>query len=606
MHSVRNEDDVTKWTADDVATYMYGIKIRHGVSDNAFSALWDGFRKVLPALNGKALPSARTVKRSVLRDVPTMKVDVAYLDLETKERRELFGLSQVPRKTYQDRERFAPVYEIWRVDLEDVVAFHRGLHDDAEGELILNIDGVPIGRTGRSQTVVSVKFKSCRNVYQVTNAIPFGETKSKELSVTTLIGDVLRSIAQLDLTLMFICADAPMRAFLRNQKAHTASLGCDYCFGRASHRSRPIWGPSTLKSESRTTARLKEDYERVAKKEITFADFGYKGRSEILNVLPDFDVIDKVPVDPMHLLFLGVCRSLFELLFAVGENRPRKLSTPRQSTKKLDYALGQLKVPSEMPRRARAMDYKNWKGSEWRALVLFYFPIVVLCLRPGIEREIWLEFCYLCRAYSLEDRYYNNLDKDFLKYLGTRWYNKYYDAFGDLNMRYNVHLMSHLQRIREQGSFPEISAFPFEGSFAAAARGQQVGTSSLGLQSMRYTYLRPLKGHLCKKKISFDTKTTSRRQNDLLHSERSCFQLVETPKPGDNFFKVRKLNVTTYFPPDGSSLDFTDIGVFKYLSTTQNVQYLQRDNVIGKLFMVPAGGMDILVSASFAQLREAE
>ena len=607
----RVDEDVEKWSTADVTSYMFGIKVRHNVTDSAFTAMWDGFRKVLPALrHHTALPSARTVKRMVLKDLPAMTVDVAFLDTVTKEVTRENGLKEVPRKKFEDKTLYRPIYEVWRTRMVDAVQFHYGLHAIEEKEIILNIDGVPIGRTGRSQIIVSLKFRSCKNIYQLTNAVPFGgATSKKELSVTFLLADILKSIVDLGLTLAYICADAPMRAFLRNQKTHTARLGCDYCYGAATHKKgRPTWCMETLESEKRTLESVRRDYEKVSERTHRFEDFGYKGRSEILDVLPDFDIVQGVPVDPMHLLYLGVGRALFELLFKVGESRPTNQHEPLLSTRRLDEVLIKIRVPYEMPRRPRAMDFKNWKGSEWRNLIVVYFPVVAELLPRGHQRNIWLEFCFLCRAYNLPDEYFSALDKDELKSIALALYKRYQEAFGPLNMRYNVHLLWHLELIRVHGPFSEISAFPFEGSFAASNRSQHAGTSSVGLQSMRHSYFRPLEGHSCKRKIRLHTKTTHRRQDDLLHSEKCCFQLAETPKPNDTFLKVKKINVTTYFAPGASHLDWTSVGVFKYVSTSERVQYIRQDQIIGKLVAVPAlvAGIDVLVSVSYAQLRETD
>ncbi len=600
-------EDVIRWTTTDATTYLYGLKVRHNISDTAFAAMYNGFRKVLPVLRHNShLPSAKTVKRTVLKDIPTMQVDVAYMNKDTKELVQHCGLESVPKKRYEDRSTFEPVYEIWRTKLEDAVTYHYSMHAREEKEIVLNIDGVPLGRTGKSQTIVSLKFVSCRNVYQLTNAIPLTPQGKKHLTVKCLLGDVLQSVKDLNMDLKYFCADAPMRSTLRNQKSHTAKMGCDYCYGTAGHKGRPIWGLDTLNSKKRTMESLLRDYEMVQAKEKTFADFGYKGRSEILDILPDFDIVDQVPVDPLHLLYLGVARALFELLFAVGENRPTNLNHGPHSTRGLDDVIADIKVPSEIPRRPRAMDFKNWKGSEWRNLVLFYFPLVAEILRPGICRELWLEYCFLCRAYSVPDAYFDSLDKDKLKSMARNWYTRYFSAFGSLNMRYNVHLLAHLERIRVHGAFPDISAFTFESSFSAGIRAQHIGTSSIGLQFMRHSFLRPLKGHVCEKSISYTTKTTARRRDNLVYSERSCYVIVEDSNTNSHFLKVKKLNVSVYFPPGVTHLDFTTVGVFTFVSESDNLQYLRRDKVLGKLILVPVGDIDVLVTISNSQLREAD
>ena len=535
-----------------------------------------------------------------------MKVDVAYQHAATKELEELYGLQQVPKKRYEDRAVYTRVYEVWRTKLADVVTFHHTMHASEEKNVILNIDGVPLGRTGRSQLIVSVKFATCRNIYQVTNAVPFGAFGKKYMTVTFVLGDVLKSVRDLGLNLKYICADAPMRAFLRNQKTHTSKLGCDYCYGEAGHQGRPIWGLETIHSKERTISSLKEDYEAVQAGKKAFSDFGYKGRSEVLDMLPDFDLISDIPVDPLHLLYLGVGRALFELLFAVGETRPTMLNSAPLSTRQIDGELVCVKVPTELPRRPRAMDFKNWKASEWRNLILFYFPIVAHFLPAGPPRDIWLDYCFICRAFSVDDEYFEQLDVDDLKSRVHNWYTMYYNTFGSLNMRYNVHLLAHLFRIRVHGAFPLISAFGFEGSFAASSKAQHVGTSSEGLQSMRHSYLRPMRGHLCEKNINLSTQTTARRQDDLVYSGTSCFELCETPKDSDTFLKVRKVNLSTYFAPGGANTNWTTVGVFKYISTISKQQYVRRSQIRGKLIRVPLGHDYILVTISNAQLREAD
>ncbi len=591
----------------DATSYLFGIKVKHNVSDNAFSALWDGFRKVLPALREHSqLPSAKTLKRTAMKDLPEMKVDLAYLNTESKEVLTLSGLKEVPKKRFADISLFQPIYEVWRTSLREAVQFHHRLHATEERDVVLNIDGVPIGRTGRSQTIVSIKFVTCRNVYQLVNGVPYSKQGKKMLDMKLLLAEVLKSISDLGLNLKYICADAPMRALLRNQKSHTSKMGCDYCYGQASHKGRPIWGPDTLNSKPRTLRSVLEDYQKISNGTHVFGDFGYNGRSAILDVLPDFDIVENVPVDPMHLFYLGMARSIFELMFNVGEKRPTNITTPRTTTRTLDERIVHIKVPTELPRRPRSMDFKNWKGAEWRHLVLLYFPLVAEVLHLPILRQIWLQFSYLARAYSIPQQYFEALDVYSLKSIARDFYDRYSYAFGRLNLRYNLHLLDHLERIRVHGPFSDISAFPFEGSFAASGRAQKVGTRSFGLQSMRHSYFRPLNGHTCQKRITYSTKTTSRRQDDLIYSENSCYQLVENPNPSDQFLKVKKLNVTTYFAPDCTTLDFTTVGVFKFISTSENVQYLRREKVLGKLVRVPLIDFDVVVTISIAQLREAD
>ena len=170
--------------------------------------------------------------------MPELKLETAHYNRETTETVVEKDLSKYPKKKYEDRTSWAPMYECWRAKLEDIVQFHRSLHEDEvdDKEVIMNIDGVPIGRTGRSQTIVSLKFKKCRNVYQVVNVIPHTVDGKKCLTVPFLMKSILLGLQDLGLSLLYICADAPMRAFLRNQKSHSGKKSCDYCYAEAQYK----------------------------------------------------------------------------------------------------------------------------------------------------------------------------------------------------------------------------------------------------------------------------------------------------------------------------------------------------------------------------------
>ena len=606
---IEEEDELL--SIEDATAYLYSIKVKHCVSDNAFKHLWNGFKKILPILQfhpPESLPSADTVKRQAMRDIPQMRLQVAHKNLETGENVFEHDLEKFPKKKYENREAWEPLYEVWRADIEEVCNFHSLLHQSNTltcNEVILNIDGVPIGHTGRSQIIVSLTYsQECKNVYQIVNAIPHAAEGKKMLSIHFLFQSLCDDLTRLNLTVRYICADAPMRALLRNQKSHSGKKACDYCYGSAAHDRRPIWGVRTLNQEPRTMSRLLQDYEDHDENGTPLEVFGYNGKSALLDLLPGFDIVENVPVDPMHLLYLGIARALFELLFHVGQNRATNMKRPRATTKGLDMKLPRLQTPTEIVRRPRAIDFKNYKASEWRNLVLYYFPIVLEELPEGLPRQMWLEFSFLARAYSLDEESYNSLQVD-LKELALKWYRNFHHLFGKTNMRYNLHLISHLERIRKHGPFPEISAFDFESSFAVSTRVQKCGTTSVGLQGMRHTYIRPREGHACKKKIIYRKKRTPRSNDTLVYTCNGIYEIVE-PLEAFNLL-VKKVITTTYFPPvRRSQLDLASIGVYKFLYTENKTETITRIAVHGKVIAVPVEDGTVLLTATKAMLREGD
>ncbi len=604
-----SDEDTRNWTLTDATRHLYSVKIRHNISDRAFEASWKAFREVLPVLQGvpqHALPSARTIKRQALRDLPDFRLEVAHLHTESGEEIVETNLEKFPYKKYEDRSVWKPIYEVWRAKLDDVLDFHKAQHNTAvTQEVVLNVDGVPIGRTGRTQIIVSLKFVDCRSVYQLVNAIPAADCK-KRLTVPFLLETVLRDLERLELSVKLISADAPMRAFLRNQKSHSGKMACDYCYGIARHEKKPVWGLKTINQEPRTMQRLLQDYEEHDLHGRPLEDFGYRGKCELMDLMPGWDFINGIPVDPMHLLFLGLGRCLFELLFHVGESRVvNDKRTKREKTDGLDSDLTRQKVPSEIARRPRPVDFKNWKASEWRCLVLYMFPLVILRLPKGLRRQMWLEFSYLSRAYTLPEEDFVNLDTDMLNKLAVKWYRNYHHLFGSNNMRYNVHLFLHLSRIRVHGPFSKISAFPFEGSFAASSRAQKAGTLSEGLQSMRASYLRPMEGHTCEKTLKFRCEATPRTDDSLIFTHRSLYKICDTPQEVGSLV-VNKIITTTYFPPVNSKLNFDGVGVKKYLYVDEVKEAIRREDVKGKVIAVDTGEEIVLVNVSNAELQEAD
>ncbi len=605
-----NEDDegldIHRWSVLDATSYLYSEKVKHCISDNAFAALWVAIKKVLPILSSVAieyLPSAQTIKRHALEGLPEMKLEVAHKNVASGEEVIEQDLHQFPKKKYEDREEWEPLYEVWRTDLMGVLRFHTNAHGGEEvKEVIINVDGVPIGRTGRSQTIVSMQFTNCRNVYQLVNAIP-SSTGKKLLTVPLLLRSVTDGLQRLGMTLKYISADAPMRATLRNQKSHAGRKACDYCYGEAGHKRKPIWSVRTLGAEERTYEKLLRDYDEHDRTGRPLEDFGYKGKSHLIELLPGFDIIENIPVDSMHLLFLGVARALFELIFHVGENRETNRRVVRPSTSGLDKSLAKIRVASEIGRRPKPIDFKNYKASEWRNLVLYYFPVTLPEIPTGIRRQLWLEFCYLCRAFSLDEESFAAFDKDELQRLVLKWYRNYNHEFGSSNMRYNIHLLAHIQRIRVHGPFSETSAFGFEGSFAASTRAQRTGTTSMGLQSMRQSYIRPREGHMCRKKLKLRDSITARSNDTLIYTLDGKFQVEETR--GETLL-VKEIIVSTYFPPLKTKLDFSGVGVHKYLYTSNDVTTISIEDVKGKLLAVDTEEYTVLLSATKSMLLEAD
>jgi hypothetical protein len=85
----------------------------------------------------------------------------------------------------------------------------------------ISIDGVPetkSGGSGISLTMVCLRFFGCRKVWPW--HIIRKTEKGYRLDVETVLRPIVKSLNDLGVTVEVLVADAPMRAFARNQKTH--------------------------------------------------------------------------------------------------------------------------------------------------------------------------------------------------------------------------------------------------------------------------------------------------------------------------------------------------------------------------------------------------
>lgn len=603
--------NVRESTLEEIFAEFSAAKVKHNISDRGFDAMWNLLRKHVVTLckDRSDLPCSKTLRRKLLRNLPTMSLDICHRNLENGELVYENQLSKFPKKKYGDTKRWEAIYEIWSVTVKAVLDFHRTIHAGEQclkdiKEVIINCDGVPIGRSGLSQTITSLKFEKCSSVYTMLNAI--GRKEKKLITSRKILLPLLSELRSRGFEVKYFVCDAPMRSFIRGQLGHGAKMACDYCLASAkTYMQRRVWGADTVSKPKRQMGQihtlLQEKSQGVEGAQEKLRRYGYVDKSVILDVFPDFELILKVPVDPMHLLYLGMARAMVELTFNVGDKRPTKCHMALLNPDIMKNDLQRIRTPSEMTRKPRCINYKNFKCQEWRNYVQVYFPTFISHITDRRVKKIWLGFVFLCRAYSLDDDLFKKIREPALKSLTNKWYKLYIKTFGDVNMRYNTHMFLHLDCIRKMGPFHEISAFPFEASFADTTRAQVVGTSSIGKQAIIQTFSRLSVGHVCEKNIKITPAGTSRRDDSIIYVGNFRFVSVMTvDKESVHGYLIKR---TEYRPlPD---LSFDKVGVFEFLSVTEELVTVPLSDVRGKGILVYDEDKTIIISASKSFLLEA-
>ncbi|XP_045461549.1 uncharacterized protein LOC123671627 [Harmonia axyridis] len=159
----------------------------------------------------------------------------------------------------------------------------------------------------------------------------------------------------------FIC-DAPARSYLRQTVGHTSKLGCEKCHIVGDYENhRIIYAQKNLKLFN---PKLDQDF--IAEPLPTYI----KEKSPLLRA--NIKMVTQFPIDPMHLLFLGVVkRLLVNYFFATS---PVKLS--QKIMKEIDDRVFILYeyITSDFPRKCRTFkELRRWKATEFKLFILYTF-----------------------------------------------------------------------------------------------------------------------------------------------------------------------------------------------------------------------------------------
>ena len=241
----------------------------------------------------------------------------------------------------------------------------------------------------------------------------------------------------------FIC-DAPAKSFVTCTKGHSSQYhGCNKCTETGS-----IVG--TLRTN--TSFRGREH-------------LGHHNGDSVLERIQSLNMVDDFPLDPMHLVDVGVVRRL--LFCYIGS--PKKRNIPNVTLKPAILRalnLFVLKVSKDMPkefarRTSHFNDLGSMKATQLRS-ILHYFGIIVL--KPFLSKEQYNHFLCLHIAIKLLsseetcqhfNSYANNLLTSFVTQSSI--------LFGQQFVSYNVHNLLHLAKdVLKFGKLSNFSAYPFE------------------------------------------------------------------------------------------------------------------------------------------------
>lgn len=182
--------------------------------------------------------------------------------------------------------------------------------------------------------------------------------------------------------------------------------------------------------------------------------------TSIIESIPNINMVNDFPSDPMHLIFLEIVKKLISL-WCYGKPKT-KLSFCQMSEISKLLENQKKNIPFEFNRKSRSLfESKRWKATEFRTFLLYTGSVV---LKSILNYDQYLNFLTLHVAITILSNskhmeQYLNYSKSLLQY----FVETFIKLYGKENPSHNLHHLLHICDDAEKfGTLQEFSAFPFE------------------------------------------------------------------------------------------------------------------------------------------------
>ena len=252
------------------------------------------------------------------------------------------------------------------------------------------------------------------------------------------------------------CCDTPARAYIKLCKGHTGFFCCERC---------TVEGKSVIVSRSRVQKKItkKRVFDDINSEERSMESFKLQkqpphhvgNETSPLLEIKDFDIVKNVLLDSMHLLYLGVCKYIFEKLY---NNLDHIKKTTLQQ--RLDNVSKE--IPSEFQRNIFDLsDITNWKATH-RFILLYDFGFIFnFLLKSDVHDHLMILFacCRILMSTELavsNSAYCKSKLREFVSQM------PYY--YGEDSVSINIHNLIHISDDVQtmKGPLSDYSAFIFE------------------------------------------------------------------------------------------------------------------------------------------------
>ncbi|XP_031783890.1 uncharacterized protein LOC100116041 isoform X1 [Nasonia vitripennis] len=339
--------------------------------------------------------------------------------------------------------------------------------------LFINIDGAPITGKSSSKSIWPILCKDYDfpGVYVI--GMYYGKQKPENANnflqlftsdATELINDAYEYKEKIYYVKIdgFIC-DSPAKAFILNTKYPSGYDSCTKCIVEGDYYNAvcfPSENVNQLKEYCHVLLRTDEGF-----RNLEYLERYQKGLT-VLNNLPGVGLVSNVPLDAMHLVYLGAMRQLIR--HWIGDkgrhNKTYKLSQAQINTiserlVNLSYVL-----PTDFNRRCRSLVYwKIWKATEFRHFLLYFGAAI---LKDVLKKNVYNNFLLLHTSISIlsnKKLCQEDVNIRYAEDLLIQFSNSFQKIYGYESVTFNIHNLLHLAKdVKKYGDLQSFSAFPFE------------------------------------------------------------------------------------------------------------------------------------------------
>ncbi len=389
----------------------------------------------------------------------------------------------------------------------------------------------------------------------------------------------------------YFVADSPMRAFFKMLKGHAGRCSCEICEATGECVGRKIVYPaSQILQRKRTHERWLEDVEDVeSQKEAGNANVnvrGIMGRSPLLG-LHNIDIVQQCPPDPLHRDWLGITKStLWRHTMGMAKSGIMNARGQRIA-EEISESYKKIRLPEEISHTARTIDYPNFKGHEWKALLVTSFPTICEVVQREIGHKtahIWLLFAYLILLYSGPDQTFQSTPQEDLEEMHQLLYDEFQEEFGPGACSFNWHSFYHMPTVRKWGTTRQLSTEPFESAYGLVQMSYAPGTRNTGLQIVRNMLMRSMShtSDYCKDEMLIEKDSGSTyRDNSIVFDDNFNYYQVQRVRR-DGLVEACEIVKTEWRCPTDPTLPFSHVGVYMYDSVKDEKRHYRKDKFTGK------------------------